>query len=1477
MRRLLLLSFIAAALSSAQVTLQSTSATSKEVTVSYLAPPGYTSTDACGIKASYVNDFTGAYAPVVNVDPAQFPGYETDITHPTRTINGRNRTVVIGEMTPFYKTQAISATSGFRESQAQKAATILYVKITCGVSSVTVPVSTNTNPFGLTFAESHAADPSTPGFYNWPSIKWGINQVVIDPEYGTELKRPDKAGVNGATQASSSFQSVSGASWTNPLNVLADEATPVSATIASSTAALALPWPYALLPLGGLDQFIGDFSGLDWIQLFVKGTSSAATAADGSIQAALSIDGGVTEYTPRHDIDIRSCSAGCSYPTSPAALDHWQATGGRPIPRQWLAKRSGTYTYVNATSTVTIASGDPVGEKWTTGTPFSAFGAVINICAITAGTPVTVTFCTPHGMTTGNSVAISAIDSYGAANPPATCRTTVNGTWVATVVNSTQITLNSSSVASCTYGISFTVDAGTTAGSPPNIFSGNANYPSFVTNAWAKFSGFTDSGWTSLNGNSYAMGSLSYEHFLPTGAVTTGSYTGGASFLMLTGVAQAFNNYPIAAITDATHFTLSSGPGVDITVPSIWEVDPVVVLIRKKTASADTINLQYAKVTTQVSNGTSWGAAGGVICAPGLVAGIGGVLGSLCSMGATPTWIPIDGSASQPFGSVLTQSRAELETGMSCIPGKGVMAINPADLKRIYCSRQTLTSSNIAGTYGQDRNIFTAEYRGDFTPRSSSETAASLLATYPTYGANLGYPYLPNCYGDNKWNDGINPLVITSGGCVAYTLIVPSIQAMIAAADTVEWPKIVTAVSHMPCIGGAGGQANFIYRPSTSTVWMSILCTGNNDQGGIVYVFDLGNERPPATDVTSTVRIAAVIPTWMKPNARWNKAHGGIGLYDGYLEQTAHPMGITPTSNFTIDYNAPDVLSGPYFVDILSVNGVPGAHLTTTLGSCAPFAGNPYLPTTLPGGSGCDTVVVSGEPCDLSPDIESAAVLAANPSFFLSKCGVSGRHWIGDAAVGDIVTVAHDADMTYYHLEATQLIVKTGTTWVLYRGGIKRYVMTDSGLIDHSSDTNRLIMQLSYDVQTAGQGNYFRFYDTGVNLVQKVGLGHGGDGAQLAAGSSGPNYGVLLGDAVARASASTFNFLIPSRGLPFEGKTANDENSTDSHVSYIETASLKNKDPWLLDAAPWQGYTGIAATGPVSGTSHVYTWTNATLSASIYTHQAIKFVPLVARVGMWAIRNISGPGSTIDDSKPYTVCYAYLVNQCRSGSGVGDVFISAPIVDQLTGQKQCCTDNYSKLRDLAISTAAETFSRFTQTLLRNDTTGRTGRAITAGFSTYRGEDPFMNWSGTNDGILGVFRERAMEWVKSELFTATLPPIIEDGVDRTHWWQQSITVRPYPAADNVLVRFGYAHYGDVTAGQLRCTSNYADNCVMGAGTSSSTPYYFETSDTYSGVSISSSPIVVKLPLVPNRVAYWQVVYRTGSTVLYTTPQQVVVSP
>jgi hypothetical protein len=85
----------------------------------------------------------------------------------------------------------------------------------------------------------------------------------------------------------------------------------------------------------------------------------------------------------------------------------------------------------------------------------------------------------------------------------------------------------------------------------------------------------------------------------------------------------------------------------------------------------------------------------------------------------------------------------------------------------------------------------------------------------------------------------------------------------------------------------------------------------------------------------------------------------------------------------------------------------------------------------------------------------------------------------------------------------------------------------------------------------------------------------------------------------------------------------------------------------------------------------------------------------------------------------------------------GRVHHAAPLVDQLAGQAQCCGNNYTSIRDINISTASSDTERYTQTILRNDLTGEQGERSRqdSALSAQRG---FLNWSGTNDGILGVF-------------------------------------------------------------------------------------------------------------------------------------------
>src|SRR3982751_416515 len=158
MRRTILLLLSCMAGAAGQVLITSPEATSKEVVGRYLAPHNYETTSPCTVQASYTNDFGGGYVPLADVDPAQFPGSDTDTARNAKPFVGRSRTVVIGKQIPYWRTLPTSATTQYRESLAVKAASTVYVKVTCGSFSDTVTVGTKTVPFGLTFAEATPAD-----------------------------------------------------------------------------------------------------------------------------------------------------------------------------------------------------------------------------------------------------------------------------------------------------------------------------------------------------------------------------------------------------------------------------------------------------------------------------------------------------------------------------------------------------------------------------------------------------------------------------------------------------------------------------------------------------------------------------------------------------------------------------------------------------------------------------------------------------------------------------------------------------------------------------------------------------------------------------------------------------------------------------------------------------------------------------------------------------------------------------------------------------------------------------------------------------------------------------------------------------------------------------------------------------------------------------------------------------------------------
>jgi hypothetical protein len=76
-------------------------------------------------------------------------------------------------------------------------------------------------------------------------------------------------------------------------------------------------------------------------------------------------------------------------------------------------------------------------------------------------------------------------------------------------------------------------------------------------------------------------------------------------------------------------------------------------------------------------------------------------------------------------------------------------------------------------------------------------------------------------------------------------------------------------------------------------------------------------------------------------------------------------------------------------------------------------------------------------------------------------------------------------------------------------------------------------------------------------------------------------------------------------------------------------------------------------------------------------------------------------------------------------------------------------------------------------------------------------------------------------------------------------------------NDVIVEFGYAENGD--PGSFYCTSR-RESCVAASGAvSSSTPFFYEETETYSGSSCSAG-CSVAIPALSQRVLYYRWKYR-----------------
>lgn len=268
--------------------------------IAFEAPPA----TSCSVAISEQSDFSSL---VPDVNPALFNGADSD-KRAGGAVEGNNRIFLAGA-------RAVNrAKDGKWYSRALQADTQHYYRVRCGAVAATGTFRTATVPLNGAAGWPIPQDPDT-GQFRWPSTdNADRTQTVVDPNYGTLIRRVSIPGDNpGEVDIKAAvFQRASGTDWTNPAGALtkngaaADSGGP--GWLALTDARLAAWTPYYL-------------NSQSITSVVVRLTGSAS--GEGTVDVCLTIDGHACLG------DIRSVVLGKDSTTrtvgSPVPIDTWGA------------------------------------------------------------------------------------------------------------------------------------------------------------------------------------------------------------------------------------------------------------------------------------------------------------------------------------------------------------------------------------------------------------------------------------------------------------------------------------------------------------------------------------------------------------------------------------------------------------------------------------------------------------------------------------------------------------------------------------------------------------------------------------------------------------------------------------------------------------------------------------------------------------------------------------------------------------------------------------------------------------------------------------------------------------------------------------------------------------------------------------------------------------------------------------------------
>jgi hypothetical protein len=647
--------------------------------------------------------------------------------------------------------------------------------------------------------------------------------------------------------------------------------------------------------------------------------------------------------------------------------------------------------------------------------------------------------------------------------------------------------------------------------------------------------------------------------------------------------------------------------------------------------------------------------------------------------------------------------------------------------------------------------------------------------------------------------------VLSNGAqpCIQFTIMVPNINQ--------------AALAFSPAFQAGGYQVGYWIFGGVSQDGDLTMMTrepSGQDSKGWLFVFTLGDRTPAGTDANS-VRLVGGASSYQRAPFSWCTIHFAGEPENGWQSCTSNDL-------------TKKGAAGTYTMTLTSppLNATPGA--TSGLNTC---------PSNVLGVTGqvCTAITVSGEP-----------LLQLDGSFLQAT------------QVGDLILIDSEYMRIVVKNSSTSLVVQRGYvsaaaahggTTLTMACGTRNGMGAAEAMWNYRSDpygTNASLSTIVTD-PTMGNGHAFSTPSLMINM---------GGNSYLLGQTLCPSYLVICYE-VRLGGSSTSPIVGVAENPYFDGTMGIGlPNQVDGHPGPCVGA-------WCLDGRPMDGgswgLVGSAASPFVNigGQLWKYPGAQSLLNRKILT--------TMAYVGRWPLVDSSGPGALLGSGPQdsYKYCLAQTAGECYAGSAAGDLYVNAPYV-----RYPYC--NYPGIAVQADDTTsicigdlgANTGNTVQVGVTGEDTAGALTRRLGPNYAKWNQQDVFWNMGATPNGGLSFSQVRWFDGVRSDDLVNILPPYpASDGITRNSFLAVTLASgTPPTGTSTAVVEFGYAENG--VAGNFFCTSRQETCVAVNGNVNATTPFYFETSESYAGMPCGGGCSIV-VPALAQHVLYCRWKFKNSS--------------